>query len=388
MVVRTGSLWSRAAVGAGVLALAAGLTACGGDSGGGGGTPDNGGGTPAASGSSGGGTVGKVGVILPDATTSPRWEANDRPSLKKAFDDAGIQSDIQNAGGDKSKFATLCDSMINEGVQVLMIVNLDSDSGSACLKKATQAGIKSIDYDRLTLGGGASYYVSFDNVKVGGLMGQGLEKCLTDKGKTTANVVFINGAPTDNNAALFKQGYQEALQPKLDSGDYKLVGDQTGEWDATKAGTAFEQIYTQQNGKVDGVVSANDTMAGGIIARLAANKIAGKVPVTGQDASVEGLQRILQGSQCMTVYKNTALEADAASKLAIALIKNDQAAADALATGKVMDTETKMEVPSVLATPEAIYIDGVKKVIADGFQKKSDVCTGAFTKLCTANGVS
>ena len=117
---------------------------------------------------------------------------------------------------------------------------------------------------------------------------------------------------------------QANLQPKIDSGDYKLVGDQTGEWDATKAGTAFEQLYTKNDGKIDGVVSANDTMAGGIIARLKANGLAGKVPVTGQDASVEGLQRILAGTQCMTVYKDTNLEAKAASDLAIALINGDK----------------------------------------------------------------
>jgi D-xylose transport system substrate-binding protein len=177
-------------------------------------------------------SAGKVGVILPDATTSPRWEGNDRPSLQKAFDDAGIESDIQNAGGDTAKFGTICDSMINEGVKVLMIVNLDSDSGAACLKKASSSGIVSIDYDRLTLGGGASYYVSFDNVVVGQLMGEGLQKCLTDAGKTKANIIYIDGAETDNNAALFKQGYVEALKPKIDSGDYTLVGDVSGEWDA------------------------------------------------------------------------------------------------------------------------------------------------------------
>ena len=251
-----------------------------------------------------------------------------------------------------------------------MIVNLDSDSGGACLKKAAAAGIKSIDYDRLTLGGGASYYVSFDNVEVGELMGEGLSKCLDDAGKTKANIVYINGDPTDNNAALFKQGYDEALKPKIDSGDYKLVGDQTGEWDATKAGTAFEQLYTKNDGKIDGVVSANDTMAGGIIARLKANGLAGKVPVTGQDASVEGLQRILAGTQCMTVYKNTNLEAktglgagDRADQRAT------RTAADALATGTVQDTEPGEDVPSALATPEAITKDNVKKVIDDGFRE-------------------
>jgi D-xylose transport system substrate-binding protein len=370
---RRGRIASLVAVGA--LALTA--SACGG------GSDDGGGG-----GGGGGSATKKVGVILPDATTSPRWEANDRPSLKKAFDDAGIESDIQNAGGDKAKFGTICDSMINGGVQVLMIVNLDSDSGGACLKKAAAAGIKSIDYDRLTLGGGASYYVSFDNVKVGELMGQGLSTCLDKSGKTKANVVYINGDPTDNNAALFKSGYVKALKPKIDSGTYKLVGDQTGLWDANKAGTAFEQLFTQNQGKIDGVVSANDTMAGGIIARLSANGLAGKVPVTGQDASVEGLQAILKGSQCMTVYKDTNLEAKAASDLAIALIKGDTAKADALATGKVKDTETGKDVPSVLATPQAIFQDGVKTVISDGFQPKDKVCTGEYAALCTKYGVS
>ena len=187
--------------------------------------------------------------------------------------------------------------------------------------------------------------------------------------------------PTDNNAALFKEGYSGALQPKIDSGDYTLVGEQTGEWDATKAGTAFEQIFTQQDGDIDGVVSANDTMAGGIIARLEPNGLAGKVPVTGQDASVEGLQRVLAGTQCMTVYKNTDLEAKAASDLAIALAKGDEEAADALATGTVPDTEAGTDVPSVLATPEAIFKDNVKDVIDDGFQSAADVCTGEFAEV-------
>lgn len=360
---------------AGTLLLV--TSACGGDNGGDGGSGGGG----------GEGETKKVGVILPDATTSPRWEANDRPSLQAAFDAAGIESDIQNAGGDKAKFGTICDGMINSGVQVLMIVNLDSDSGGACLKKAAAAGIQSIDYDRLTLGGGASYYVSFDNVEVGRLMGEGLATCLDDLGKSQANIVFINGDPTDNNAALFKSGYQEALQPKIDSGDYTLVGDQTGLWDANKAGTAFEQIYTQNNGKVDGVVSANDTMAGGIVARLAANGLDGKVPVTGQDASVEGLQRVLKGTQCMTVYKDTNLEAKAASDLAIALINGDKAAADAMVTGQVKDTVTGEDVPSVLATPQSIFRDQVKDVVADGFQPVEDVCSGEFADLCTKYGV-
>jgi D-xylose transport system substrate-binding protein len=355
---------------AGLAAMVLGLAACGDDNGGGGDS---------------GGDGGKVGVILPDSATSPRWEANDRPLLKAAFDDAGIESDIQNADGDKSKFATICDSMINAGVNVLLIVNLDSDSGGACLKKAQAAGIKTIDYDRLTLGGGASYYVSFDNVAVGRLMGEGLQKCLTDAGKTAnVNVVYINGAPTDNNAALFKQGYVEALKPKIDDGSYRLVGDQTGNWDLNQAGTAFEQLYTQNAGKIDGVVSANDTMAQGIIARLKANSLNGKVPVTGQDASKEGLQAILKGDQCMTVYKAIKKEADAAAALAIALTKGEEGETN----DTVTDTVANTEVPSSLQEPQAIYKDNVKAVIDDGFWTAGDICTGEYAALCTQAGIN
>ena len=380
--MRNRPLWAASAT----AALCLALSACGSSSSSSG-SPGTSTAPGAGSSPSAAAVTGKVGVILPDATTSPRWESADRPLLTKAFTAAGVTSDIQNANKDLAKFGTICDSMINEGVNVLAIVNLDSDSGSACLKKAQAAGIKTIDYDRLTLGGGASYYVSFDNVEVGKLMGTGLEKCLTADGKTSAaNVVLINGDPTDNNAALFKQGYVEALKPSVDSGKIKIVGDQTGLWDATKAGTAFEQLFTQNGGKIDGVVSANDTMAGGIIARLKANKLNGKVPVTGQDASVEGLQRILTGDQCMTVYKAVAKEADAASKLAVALIQGKDAGS--LVNGKVMDTVLKKEVPSVLETPEAIFKDSVKKVIDDGFQTASAVCTAAIAAACKAAGIA
>ena len=376
--MRKPSLW--AVAGLATLSLAA--TACGSDD------------DTAGTGTSGGGSssgaaapAGKVGVILPDASTSPRWESNDRPLLTAAFQSAGVQADIQNADGNKAKFGTICDSMITSDVKVLLITNLDSDSGSACLKKAQTAGIKTIDYDRLTLGGGASYYVSFDNVQVGRLMGEGLQKCLTDAGKTTgANIVFINGDPTDNNAALFKQGYQEALKPAIDGGQMKLVGDQTGLWDATKAGTAFEQLFTQNGGRIDGVVSANDTMATGIIARLKANGLNGKVPVTGQDASTPALQAILSGDQCMTVYKAIKKEADAASSLAVALAKGEDGSS--LASETVTDTVLKKEVPSALQTPEAIFKDSVQKVVADGFAKASEICTAEFAAACSSAGVS
>jgi len=374
------SVFKRLAVVSTMTLVALTAAACGGDDSS---TADSGG-----SGDSGDSSGTDVGVILPDATTSPRWEANDKPSLSAAFDAAGVSYDIQNAQGSVETFGTLCDQMIGEGVKVLMIVNIDQESGKACLNKATDAGVQSIDYDRLTPGGGASYYVSFDNVGVGGLMGTGLISALDEAGKTKANIVYVDGAATDNNAALFKDGYVAALKDKIDSGDYTLVGEQSGEWDATKAGDVFEQMYTDNGGKVDGAVVANDTMAGGVIARLKAAGSAGEVPVTGQDASVEGLQNILLGFQAGTVYKNTDLEADAASKLAIALIDGDTEGAAALATGSVTDPDTGDEVPSALATPVWVTVDNMQQVFDDGYQTVADVCAGEVAKACKAAGIS
>jgi D-xylose transport system substrate-binding protein len=345
-------------------------------------TPSGGGGSSAPTGGV------QVGVILPDTASSARWEANDRPLLTAAFQAAGVGADIQNANGDVTKFQTIADQMIAEGVKVLMIVNLDSASGAAVEKKAAAAGIATIDYDRLTLGGGAKYYVSFDNVAVGTQIGEGLATCLTAAGKTGAatKVVELNGSPTDNNATLFKQGYDAVIKSK----GYTIVADQSvPKWDNTAAGTLFEQIFTAQKGKIDGVASANDGLGGAVVAVLQRNGLAGKVPVTGQDATDEGLQRILLGTQCMSVYKAVKKEADAASALAIALIKGDTAGASALATKTVTDTTTGQAVPAVLLVPQSITAATVKDVVSDGFTTVAKVCTtAALQAACKTNGVS
>jgi D-xylose transport system substrate-binding protein len=369
---------------AGALALAAAstlaLSACGG------GTDSA---TTTASGAAGASSAapsGKVGVILPDTASSARWETADRPLLKKAFDDAGIESDIQNAGGDVTKFQTIADGMISAGVKAMLIVNLDNESGAAVIKKAQAAGIPVIDYDRLTLGGGAQYYVSFDNVKVGEAIGEGLVKGLKEGGNDTGGVVLLNGSPTDNNATLFKQGYEKVIK---DAG-YSVVADQAvPNWDNQEAGRIFEQIYNQQRGKFIGVASANDGLGGAVVSVLQRNNLAGKIPVTGQDATDEGLQRVLLGTQYVTVYKAIKKEADAAAQLAISIIKGDKAGADSQASGTVQDTTTKKDVPSVLLEPQAIYEDTVKDVIADGFTTKEKVCTtAALQKACADNGIS
>src|SRR4051812_42058656 len=328
----------------------------------------------------------KVGVILPDTASSARWENADRPLLADAFKAAGVESDIQNANGDKAKFATIADQMLNSGANVLLIVNLDSPSAAAVIAKAKQQGVPVIDYDRLTLGGGASYYVSFDNVGVGTAQGEGLVKCMQANGDKSGPVALLNGSPTDNNATLFKQGYEKAIK---DAG-YTIAADQSvPDWDNTKAGTIFEQMYTKANGNFVGVDSANDGLGGAVVSVLKRNGEAGKVPTTGQDATDEGLQRVLAGTQCMTVYKAIKKEADAAAKLAIALAKGDKAGAEKLASGQVMDTETKQPVKSVLLQPQAIFKDNVKDVVADGFTTADKLCTSAeLKKACQANGVS
>jgi D-xylose transport system substrate-binding protein len=344
------------------------LSACGGSSdgsdGGGGGDKDK---------------AGKIGVILPDTKSSVRWESADRPALEKAFKAAGVEYDIQNAEGDADKMATIADGMITDGVTVLAIVNLDSDSGSAIEEKAKKQGVKTIDYDRLTLGGSADVYISYDNSKVGALQGEGLKKCLGDK---DANIIYLNGSPTDNNATLFSQGAHSVLD-KVST--YKKVAEQAvPDWDNDKAVTIFEQLYTKVDGKVDGVYAANDGLAGGVISILKKNGQNGKVPVTGQDATVEGLQNILTGDQCMTIQKSATGQAGALAKAAIAMAKGDKAET----TGTVKDDTGKRDVPAILLDPVAIDKSNVKAVIDSGDMKASDLCTGAYAKLCTDAGIS
>ena len=332
-----------------------------------------------------GGKTPKIGVILPDSKSSARWEGADRKFLEEAFKAAGVKYDIQNAQGDKTQFQTIADQMITNGVTALMIVNLDSGTGKAVLDKAKGQGVATIDYDRLTLGGSAQYYVSFDNEAVGKLQGEGLSKCLTDKGAKNPVVAYLNGSPTDNNATLFKSGYDSVLKPKFDSKAYTKGPDQAvPDWDNAQAATIFEQMLTQTKGKIDGVLAANDGLGNAAISVLKKNKLNGKVPVTGQDATVQGLQNILSGDQCMTVYKAIKEEAKAASDLAIAVAKGEKKD-----TGQtVKDPEGGRDVAAVLLTPKAIYKENVKDVVADGFVTKEELCTGNYAKLCADAGVS
>ena len=342
------------------------IAACGGNSG-----------NSSSSSSSGGGSAsGKVGVILPDTTSSPRWGSADRPKLEEAFKAAGVKYDIQNAQNDAQKMQTIAQQMITGGVTVLAIVNLDSASGAAIEQQAKKQGVSTIDYDRLTLGGSADYYVSYDNAQVGKLQGEGLKKCLGDK---PANLAYLNGSPDDNNATLFSQGAHSVLD-KVAS--YKKVAEQAvPKWDAVQAQTIFEQLYTQAGGNVQGVYAANDTLANAAIQTLKRNNQ--QVPVTGQDAAVVGLQNILSGDQCMTVWKPADGEAKALSDVAIALLKGDTPKTN----GTVKDTEGNRDVKAILLDPISVTKDNLADSISKGAQSVSDVCTGAYAPMCASAGI-
>ncbi|MEV6601192.1 substrate-binding domain-containing protein, partial [Actinoplanes sp. NPDC051346] len=196
-------------------------------------------------------------------------------------------------------------------------------------------------------------------------------------------VAELNGSPTDNNSTLFKQGYDSVLQPKFDSGDFVKGPDQSvPDWDNAQAGTMFEQMLTQSK-DIKGVLAANDGLGNAVISVLKKNKLNGKVPVTGQDATVQGLQNILAGDQCMTVYKAIKQVADAAADLAISLAKGEKKTV----SQSIKDPESGKDVPAVLISPRAIFKESVKDVVADGFVTKAQLCTGDFAKLCTENGV-
>ena len=357
---------------AGAAAVALFAAGCGDD--------DDGDGGGAAS--NGDAKAGKVAVLLPDSKSSVRWETVDRPFLKAAFDKAGIESEIQNAEGDKSAQQQQAEQAITNGAKVLLLVNLDSGSGAAIASNAKSQGVKVIDYDRLTLKGDSDYYVSFDNEEVGRLQGQGLVDCL--EGVNKPAVAVLNGSPTDNNATLFKKGYDSVVNPKFESGEWVEVADQSvPDWDNQKALTIFEQMLQKAGNKIDGVLAANDGLGNAAISALKQRKL-DQIPVTGQDATVQGIQNIVNGDQCMTVYKAIKKEADAAAALAISLAKGEEPTG---VTGSV--NNENRDVPAVLLEPVAVTKDTIKDYVGEpDFPKQSEICAGKLADKCKAVGLS
>ena len=334
---------------------------------------------------------GNVTVILPDTTSSTRYVEFDAPYLKQALTAAGMSTadfTIENALGSDSTQFSMAQSAITKGASVLVVDPLDSGVGAHIESYAKDHGVAVIDYDRLTLGGTRAYYVSFNNVKVGQLMGQGLVSCLTNWGVKTPNLIVMKGAPTDNNATLFAQGYDGVLKTYFDSGKYTLVSTPAGTWDPPTALSEFQQQYTAHK-NINAALIPNDENAAPIIHYLQGQGVKAKTfPTTGQDATLTGLQNILSGYQCGTVYKPIYEEAQAAAALAL-YVRASQTPPTTLVNGSTRDTTANVSVPSVLLNPEWVTTANMNStVIADKFVPASQLCAGSFASSCTAAGIS
>jgi D-xylose transport system substrate-binding protein len=332
---------------------------------------------------------GLVGVLLPDTTSSARYVSFDAPYLTKAFQAAGFtQFKIDNAQGSATTMQTQAEADITEGATVLIVDALDSGSGAAIESLAASRGVKVIDYDRLTLGGTPDRtYISFDNVKVGQLIGQGFVDCVSAWKVATPNVLVMDGDPTDNNATLFAQGYNSVLNPLFANGTYTKVGEPAGTWTPSVAQTTFAQQFTAHP-NINAVVTPNDDNANAVIAYLQSKQIpANTFPTTGQDASTSGLQNILRGYQCGTVYKPIYLEAQAAAAVALYL-RAGQTPPSSLINATAQDTQANSAVQSVYLTPTWVTTQNMAStVITDGAASASTICVTDLQNACTAAGI-
>ena len=335
---------------------------------------------------------GNVAVILPDTVSSARYTEFDAPYLTKSLEAAGLTSSqftVQNAQGSDATELSDAQTAITKGASVLIMDPLDSTVGASIEKYAAAHGAAVIDYDRLTLGGSRKYYVSFNNVKVGTLLGQGLVKCVSDWKVKKPNVLVMYGDPTDNNATLFGNGYNAVLNPLFKNGTFKQVGKAAGTWDPPTALSEFQQQFTAHP-TINALLAPNDENAAPIITYLQRKGVKAKTfPVTGQDATLVGLQNILSGYQCGTVYKPIYLEAQAAAALAMYLRAG--VAVPAMLTGgqTTMDTTGHTAVPSVLLTPTWVTTSNMNStVVADKFVPASQLCTSKYKAACAAAGIS
>ena len=336
---------------------------------------------------------GKVAAILPDTVTSTRYVEFDAPYLKQAAAAAGLPSGdmtVENALGSDATFVTDAESAITNGATVLLIDPKDSGTGVTVQRYAKAHGVAVVDYDRLTLGApaGTADYVSFNNVHVGQLIGSGFVSCVGAWHVATPNVVVMKGDPTDNNATLFAQGYNGVLASYFSSGKYKLVATPAGTWTPTVALTEFEGAYTAHH-NINSAVIPNDENGAPIISYLQSHGVKPKTfPTTGQDATLTGLQNVLAGYQCGTVYKPIYLEAQAAVALAMYL-RAGKTAPTTLVNATTTDPTTHNAVPSVLLTPEWVTTANMNDtIIKDHFVPAAQLCSGKYAAECKAAGIT
>jgi D-xylose transport system substrate-binding protein len=329
---------------------------------------------------------GSVGVILPDTTSSARYTQFDLPLLTKAFEAAGLtasQISIKNAQGSNSTFVTDAEADITNGASVLLIDPEDAATGGRVATYAAQHGVKVIDYDRITQG---AYYISFDNVAVGKLIGNGFASCAKDWGVTSPKIIEMAGDPSDNNATLFKQGYDSVIKANP---SWQVLAQPAGTWTPNTALTEFEQAYTA-NPTTNGAIIPNDENGAPIITYLQNHGIKAKTfPMTGQDATTAGLQNILSGYQCGTAYKPVYLEAQAAAAVAM-FVRAGQTPPASLVNGQTPNpNDNNANMPSVLLTAEWVTSSNMEAtVVKDGAVSAADICTSKFATACTAAGIS
>ena len=344
---------------------------------------------------------GKVAVILPDTTTSARYTAYDQPYLTQAFTAAGYTSSdfsIQNAAGTTTTELALAQAAITAGAKVLLVDPIDSTTGKAIQTAAQAAGIPMISYDRATFQGTTTYYVSFDNVQVGELIGKGFTQCVSDWGVTSPQVFTVDGGQdTDPNAIDFAKGYNDAVwgqkvaqvKAGTTNNGMTLVGEQLAPgWDNAKGGAIFQQQFTA-NKNINATIEANDGLAGAVITVLKnAGVPAKKIPTTGQDATLQGMEYVLQGWQCGSVYKPIYIEAQAAVALATYL-RAGQTPPASLINGTTADpTNASITEPALLLTPMWVNTANMEAtVIKDKFVKVTDLCTAVGQSVCTAAGI-
>jgi len=328
-------------------------------------------------------TGGKIAILLPETKTA-RYESQDLPLFKAKLTALGFDVEknliYSNANQDASAQQQQAEAALTNGAKVLVLDPVDSAAAGAIADAAKAKGVPVISYDRLIKGSDAvSYYISFDNEQVGKLQGQSLLDAL--KGKTNPTVVMINGSPTDNNATLFKKGAHSVLDGKVNiAKEYD-----TPDWSPDKAQGEMQQALTALGNKVDGVLAANDGTGGGAIAAMKAAGVTPLPPVTGQDAELAAIQRILVGEQYMTIYKAIKPEAEQAAQLAFTLLGGKTPDAG-MVSSKVANG--KIDVPSILLNPVAVTKATVAStVVKDGFWKASDICTSEYAKACTDAGV-
>jgi D-xylose transport system substrate-binding protein len=307
------------------------------------------------------GTV-RIGFSM-DTLKEERW-AHDRDFFVARAKELGAETLVQAANGDDALQTQQAENLLTQGVDVLVVVPHNGEVAASIVDSAKRQGVPVISYDRLIRNSDVDLYISFDNIKVGEMQARYLLE-RAPKG----NYVLIGGSPTDNNAKQFREGQMKALQPAIDRGDIKIVADQWArEWQASEALKHTENALTQNNNNVAAVVASNDGTAGGVIQALEEQHLTGKVQVSGQDADLAGVQRIVEGKQSMTVYKPIAPLANRAAEAAIALARGEQI------TNTATVNNGKKDVPSILLEP--IVVDKsnvVQTVVKDGYQKLEDV---------------